>query len=195
MRLHHCAICCALAGCGGDPATPDPGELITTVSLTFTPAAGPALVFEADDPDGDGGEPPTIDPLNLARGSYTVTVKFENRLEEPAEDITLEVADEATQHQVFFVGSGVRGPAQDNAGAALTHTYADTDTNGHPIGLANTFTANGGAGALLVVLRHVPPINGTAVKTADLAEQVRIGGLSSIGGENDANVTFTVNVQ
>jgi hypothetical protein len=164
------------------------------VILTFTPAGGgAAVVAEFDDPDGDGGDPPTVDPVNLPGDtSYTLTVAFENRLESPAEDITAEVADESDQHQVFLTGSAVDGPASDEPTAPLTHTYDDEDANGLPIGLTNTIDATSGTGELVVTLRHMPPVNAEPVKTADTAADVAEGGFAAIGGNSDASVTFDV---
>lgn len=190
MRL--IPILLLVAACGGDDTGPsNENELITTVILTFEDGAA-STVFEFDDPDGDGGDPPTIDPLNIPAGTYAVTVGFENRLENPPEDIAAEVADEADEHQVFLTGSAVDGPASDQPGAPFTHTYADQDGNGLPIGLDNTIVAGSGTGELTVTLRHLPPVNDQPVKTADTAAQVRDGGFSSIGGQNDVQVTFMV---
>jgi hypothetical protein len=185
-----------LAACGSDPGLPDPPEVVTTVTLTFTRTGGGApIVFVADDPDGEGPELPVADPVRLARGQYTLDITFENRLETPAVNITDEVVREATHHQVFLVGSAVGGPASQNPSAALGHTYADMDANGDPIGLSNTIAANGGAGSMIVILRHLPPIDGMPAKTPDIADQARAGGVSAIAGENDVNLTFNVAVQ
>jgi hypothetical protein len=133
--------------------------------------------------------------VNLVAGTtYTLTLGFENRLEAPAEDITQEVRDEAEDHQVFFTGSAVNGPATSNTTAPLTHTYGDTDANGLPIGLTNQIVAATGTGQLIVTLRHVPPLNNVAVKTATLADEVKAGGISSIGGDTDVSATFDVTV-
>lgn len=188
-----------LAACGEDD---DHGhgheqEVITTVTLTFTPPGGGApIVAEFDDPDGDGGAPPTVDAITLEAGTtYAVTVGFENRLEAPAEDITLEIRDEAEDHQVFFTGTAVDGPASAQPAAPLAHTYVDTDADGLPLGLANQIVASAGTGQLTLTLRHLPAVNGVATKTADLATQVREHGFAAIGGETDAQVTFDVTVQ
>jgi hypothetical protein len=200
MRFPSTILCASLLflvpACGGDDdGGGNENEVITTVVLTFTPAAGGApLTFEVDDPDGDGGAAPTIDPISLPAGSYTLRVGFQNRLETPAEDIGEEVSDEAAEHQIFLTGTAVNGPATNQASAPLTHAYADTDTNGLPVGLANTITAATGSGNLTVTLRHMPPVNDTAVKTANVAMQVRSGGIASIGGSTDVSVTFPVTV-
>lgn len=185
----------SLAACGGhDGGSDNAEELITSVRLQFVPQGGGATVDAAfTDLDGDGGDPPTIDAISLAAGTtYATSVRFLNELETPPEEITDEVRDEGDQHQVFFTGTAVNGPASDHTGAPLTQAYADMDINGLPIGLANTFTAAAGSGQLTLTLRHMPPVNDNPVKVAGLAEQVRTGGFSTIGGENDANVTFEV---
>jgi len=187
-----------LAACGddGDDHGAHELEVITTVILTFTPDGGGApIVAEFDDPDGDGGDPPVVDPIRLAADTtYAVTVGFENRLENPPEDIGAEVRDEGDEHQVFFTGTAVDGPASDQPAAPLAHAYADVDAEGLPIGLASEVTTQAGTGQLTITLRHLPPINGAATKTAELAAQVRDGGFAAIGGETDAQVTFDVTV-
>jgi len=136
-----------------------------------------------------------IDPVNLTAGMFTLAVGFENRLEDPPEIITTEVMDESDQHQLFFTGTAVNGPASDQPGAPLSHAYADMDVNQLPIGLSNTITAATGTGTLTVTLRHMPPVNDVAVKVAGVAEQVKTGGFAAIGGSTDAQVNFTVTVQ
>jgi hypothetical protein len=191
------ALAATLAACGDETTgSTNETEVITTVMLIFTPdGGGTTATFEFDDPDGDGGNAPMVDAIDLAPGSYSMTVAFENRLETPAEDITAEVMDEADEHQIFLTGSAVDGPAADNSGAPLTHTYADTDNNGLPIGLSNHITATAGSGDLIVSLRHMPPINDQAVKEATSAADVSSAGFTAIGGTTDAQVTFPVTVQ
>lgn len=171
-----------LAACSDTPNA-NPEELITTVRLTFTPSGGgTAIVAEFDDPDGDGGDAPTVDPVNLAPGSYALAVAFENGLEDPPEDITAEVADEAADHLVLFEGP-----------APLAYTYGDQDPNGLPIGLAGTVVATMGSGNFIVTLRHMPP-ELPPVKDATTVETARTQGLDAIGGATDARVTFFATV-
>lgn len=185
-----------LVGCGDDGGPSNLEELITTVTLTMTPmGGGTAVTASFDDEDGLGGNPPVIDPINLvAAQTYAVTVSFQNRLETPPEEITDEVRDEGEDHQVFFTGTAVNGPASNQPGAPLTHAYTDMDTNGLPIGLASTFATTTGTGTLTVTLRHVPPLNNTPTKTADLATQVRDSGFATLAGSSDASVSFMVTV-
>ncbi|HEU0029126.1 MAG TPA: hypothetical protein VFQ53_00745 [Kofleriaceae bacterium] len=197
-RLVALATAIALAGCYPALVTNDDneGEVITTVTLTFTPDGGGTPVTASfDDPDGDGGELPVIDPIVLTAGTtYDLAVQFINRREEPAEDITLEVRDESDEHQVFFTGSAVDGPASDHPDGPLVQTYADLDVNGLPIGLDNQIVARTGTGMLTVTLRHLPPLNGQPAKTAELADAVKAGGFAGLAGETDAQVPFDVTV-
>jgi hypothetical protein len=173
-----------LAACGhGDHDHEN--EVITTIRLTFTPPAGAPVVAVWDDPDGDGGAPPTIDAIALAASTtYALTIAFENGLESPPEDITQEIRDEGEDHQLFFTGD-----------APLAVTYADTDRNGLPIGLTTMVAASAGTGDFIVTLRHMPPRDGQPVKTATSADQVATGGITAVGGDTDATGTFAVTVQ
>ncbi len=189
-----CIVLALVAACGDPGGGEDANELITRVELTFTPAGGgTAQTFRFDDDDGDGGFPGMSDPITLTAGMYELAVAFQNALEDPPEDITLEVRDEAIEHQVFFTGSSVIGPATANTVGPLTHSYADTDDNGLPIGLTSTIVASTGSGDLIVTLRHMPPEE-PPEKSADSAANVATGGFSAIGGSSDAQVTFSVAV-
>ena len=172
-------------------------EVITTVTLTLTPVSGGAdQVFIWDDPEADGD--PLVDVIVLSAGEdYGVTVAFINALESPPEDITDEVEDEGEEHQVFFTGSAVQGPATgEQPDALVTHVYADEDETGLPIGLSSTLeTLVEGVGDLTVTLRHLPPESGAAVKQAGLAEQVASEGFGAIGGDNDVQVSFGLEVE
>lgn len=171
-------------------------EVITTVVLTFTPeAGGEDLVFTWADPEDDGS--PVIDEVVLPSGDYALSVAFLNELEDPAEDLTTEIADESDVHQVFFTGAGVESPATGtNAEALITQSYADTDANGLPVGLSSDIgTLQAGSSEFTVTLRHMPTEDGNDVKTASAASDVASGGFSAIGGDDDAIATFPLVVQ
>ena len=172
-------------------------EVITTVQLSFAPQSGDAAMTYTW-ADAESGGNPAIDSIVLMNGeAYDVSVSFLNELEDPAEDITQEIADEADEHQVFFTGSGVQGPATGtNAAALVEHTYSDADDNGLPLGLENALSTLGtGSADLTLTLRHMPPEDGSAVKVDGLAESVALDGFGAIGGDNDVQVTFPIDVQ
>lgn len=173
-------------------------EVITTVMLNFVPSTDGAedLVFSWADVESDGA--PVVDDIVLESGvDYAVSVEFWNEMEDPAEDITPEVADEADEHQIFFTGSAVEGPATGtNEDAVVTHAYADEDADGLPLGLDNEVVAlEAGSGELVLTLRHMPPESGNPVKVEGLADSVAEGGFSAIGGANDVQVTFSLTVE
>ena len=187
-----------LAAC---EATTQPGEvndleLITTVVLDLTSqTSGETAQFAWMDLEDDGS--PDVDPVLMVLGEvYDVQVSFLNELENPAEDISVEVANEGVEHQIFFTGAGVFGPASEAAEALFAQDYDDTDANGNPLGLGNTFEATqSGSSEFTVTLRHLPEQGDVAVKTADLASVVATDGFAGIGGDTDAQVSFTVTVE
>ncbi len=175
-------------------------ELITTVTLTFTSDTADTVTASFRDPDGDGGASGTTEEIVLAPGTtYTMTVGLLNELED--EDITEEVREEAEEHQFFFFGESVSGPASMGSGL-LTHGYADLESDytenavgeDLPVGIASTVTtAEPGDGDLTVMLRHLPPINGSPQKAPGLAEAFAAGGTPP--GETDVDITFVVHVE
>lgn len=170
-----------LASCDKDDPEPvNEEEVITTVRLTFTPArGGSAIVATFQDFDGAGGNSPIVtNPILSANTSYSVSVQFLNETQNPSEDITAEVADEAVDHQVFFeVGSGLN----------FTYSYDDEDGNGNPIGLNGTVqTGTASSGSLAIVLVHQPNKSASGVAQGDP---------TNAGGEEDVRVTFTASIQ
>lgn len=174
----------------------DPNEVMTTLKLTFTATDGTSFTATWADPEDDGS--PVIDDITLANGeTYTVSFAVLNELEDPAEDVTPEITEEKDEHQIFFTGTAVEGPANTaNTDAVVTHAYADTDNNGLPVGLSNTFVATAtGTGVMSVLLRHMPPVNGEAIKVADLAAVMDTGSATDLPGSTDINVDFNVTVE
>ena len=83
-------------------------ELITTVSLAFeNTLTGELNTFLFRDIDGPGGAAPTqFDTIRLTAASdYTLTTTLLNESISPAEDITVEVAEEGVDHQFFYTVS------------------------------------------------------------------------------------------
>ncbi len=169
----------ATASACGESST-EPGgeqELITRVTLTLTPVAGGSpIVAYIDDPDGAGPLPPSaqVGALTFGPGAaYTGTVKFENRLENPPEDITEEVEEEADEHRVFY----------SSTGAGLVVTTTDVDSQGRPLGVTFSVATGttAGAGTMRVVLCHY----GDSPKSASA---------TSCTGDTDIDVTFNYTI-
>jgi hypothetical protein len=189
------AACSDVSGGGG---LEDEQEFITTVELGFSSAAGAVEPVDASwsDPDLDGTA--EVAPAILAEGvDYTLSVRFFDAASNPVEDISVEVAAEGEDHQVFLTGDGVQGPATPDVTAPrLTVAYADADPGGLPLGLLHDVTASAvGSGTLVVTLQHLPPQGGVAVKVAGLAERVATDGLGALPGETDVSVAIPFEVR
>ena len=161
-----------------DPEPPNEEELITTVTYQLVADGGATVEMSFVDLDGDGGDAPTIVGGTLAANTiYTGSITLLNEIENPTEDITLEVREEDDEHQLFF---------ETNI-AGLTVDYRDEDGNGRPLGLETTVTTGAaGQGTLTVTLRHEP---------AKDADGVANGLIANAGGETDIEVAFPVNVE
>ena len=113
------------------PPNPNEEELITTVELTFINEnnSSDVLVFKFADPDGDGGNAPTItDSIVLAaNSSYNLAVRFLDESKSPVEDITTEIVAEAIDHLICYTTPG-----------DLMITILDKDANNLNLGLAAT---------------------------------------------------------
>jgi hypothetical protein len=166
-------------------------EVITTVELSFSADSGDSFSIRWSDIEQSGS--PTVEPLTLTYTEgedqlYDVSVSFFNGLEDPEEDLTEEIADEGSEHQVFFLGTALDG--------LMSHSYSDEDENGLPIGLENQMSVLGtGEGELMLVLRHMPSEDGTAIKVEGLAELVFDEGFGGIGGDNDVQISFPVTIE
>ena len=108
--------------------------------------------------------------------SYIGSIQWLNEMEDEPEDVTVEILEEADEHQVFFgIGEGL----------PIQVVYADEDSNGYPVGvnfiLAPTEAGVTGSGPLTVTLVHEP------TKPND--------GLDSAGGSIDIQTTFDLVVE
>ena len=167
----------AVAGCK-DPETPEEEneeEVITTMRLRMVDSANTstAQTFSFEDPDGEGGNAPTVldDIILNANSTYTVTITLANESDpNNVEDITTEIEEEAAEHFFCFTATT----------ADVMVEYSDTDGT-LPIGLTSTWrTGAAGTGTMQVMLKHQP--DGLKDGTCE-------------PGETDIDVTFNVEVQ
>lgn len=167
------------SACEKTPIIPNPEEVITTLRYSLSPSnGGTPVVLTFQDLDGDGGNAPTVTSGVLdANQTYTGTLVLLNETVTPADSISVEVAEEDTEHQFFFE-STVNG---------LTVQYNDMDSAGNPLGLSSTLTTTSvGAGTLKITLRHEPNKTASGVSGGDI---------SNAGGETDIEVSFNIDVQ
>ena len=160
--------------CGDEPILPNPEEEITSLTYTLTPdGGGENAVFTFRDIDGEGGNPPVIVTDTLLAGTiYYGQIELLNESTIPVTDVSLEVQEEAEDHQFFY----------DLTGFHAIIMYTDLDSLGYPIGLTTSFVTGGvGEGTMKIILRHLPD------KTAS---GVSIGNILNAGGETDIEVIF-----
>jgi hypothetical protein len=146
-------------------------ELITTVSLTFTPATGSAKSFKWTDKDGTGGLAPVIESIVLAANtSYTMSAEFFDESKSPAYNVTEDIQEDGYEHLVCYTSSGSAPAVQ----------ITDLDKKKDPLGLAGTAkTTTAGNGSLKISLKHIPD-----KKSATPCST----------GETDIEVTFPVTI-
>lgn len=154
-----------------DPKKEDTPELITKVTLMFTPADDGDVVTGTAT---QGALGVVVDgPIKLkVDESYTLTIQLINELVDPTDegyDVSLEVKEEGDEHMFFFswtnnLFSDPLGNGNiDNRGDVVN--YEDTDKDGLPIGL-ETFWSTGemSSGKFRIVLKHQP---GLKTETSD----------------------------
>ncbi len=179
----------AIAGCSDDddPPVENPEEVITDVTLTFTPSGGgTAITASASDPDGEGPDDLKVDgdiTLN-ANTTYTMTIELTNDIEN--EDVTEEIEREDHEHMFFFAFTNdlFDSPAGngnvDNRDDALN--YNDQDENQLPVGLSTSWTTGDAAsGTFQVILKHQPNLK---TATSDIDD-----------GESEVDVTWDLSIQ
>ncbi|MCB9246718.1 MAG: type 1 periplasmic binding fold superfamily protein [Flavobacteriales bacterium] len=162
-----------------EPIPEEEQELITTLRLELKPEGkDTTLVLSFVDIDGEGGNDPVLTGATLEDSTlYSGTLTLLNESVTPVEDITAEIRTEGDAHQFFFEAIGIE----------LGSTYADSDANGKPIGLAFTLQTFGpGSGSLQITLRHEPDKNATGVEA---------GNIQNAGGETDIEVRLPLQVQ
>jgi hypothetical protein len=145
------ALIFGISGCADDPSPVNEEELITTVIVELTPltGGGNTVTLEYYDEDGIGSIAPvkTISGPLAADREYTGEVRFLNETESPAEEITEEILDEANDHLICYVVTGL--------GAEIESI--DSDGNAKPIGLTTLWsTGSASTGNVKITLRHQP---------------------------------------
>lgn len=168
-----------LSSCGKDrdPEPDDDGEVITTITLIMMPVGGgPNVTATFRDPDGPGGQAPTVQDEILLRPNttYNTTINVLDESKSPAENITEEIRQEGHEHEFFF---------QASSGLNLTVTKTDMDSNNRPIGLSSRFVTTGASvGNLRIILKHQP--NNLKTNTSTVAT-----------GSTDIEVDFVTRIQ
>lgn len=164
-------------GCKDDEVIAPPNEneeeLITTVELTFENSSNSndVRIFKFADPDGDGGNAPTLfDTIKLeANSTYNLGIRFLDESKSPVEDITEEVREEADEHLVCYTSTG-----------NITTTITDQDGNNQALGLRATVATQATQQTdFMIRLKHQPGVKNGSCDV----------------GETDVEVDFTLVIQ
>ena len=150
--------------CSDDDDAPEPineEEVITTMTVTLVnhQNGSDVVTMQTQDLDGDGPNAPVVTvsgPISAA-SSYSGSIEWLNEMEDPAEDITEEIVEEADEHQVFFSTNGLN----------LDFVYGDFDSNGNPVGTQFVLAPNAaGSGTITITLVHEPAKPNDGLDTA-----------------------------
>jgi pyruvate/2-oxoglutarate/acetoin dehydrogenase E1 component len=154
-----------------DPVAVNEEEVITTLTVTLIPSDASAnIILKTQDLDGDGPNAPVVTVSGDLKASltYAGSMKFENETETPPDNITLEIIEEADEHQVFYTVA---------SGLSMIVTSTKDDSAGNPLGTEFNLSTNvASTGKLTFTLRHEPKKPNT--------------GLADAGGSTDIEATF-----
>lgn len=174
-----------------DPEHIHDEEVITTMKVVLTPETGDPVTLEwknVEDHEEEGheegeheeehGEPEITGGTLMANTTYSAVITLLNENEDPADNITLEVIEEAEEHQFFYTASGIE--------STFMYNEDDIDTDGNPLGVKFTVkTGATGTGSYTIILKHEPIKNG---------DNVADGDMTNAGGETDIEATFPITV-
>lgn len=173
------------------PPAENEEEVITNVTLTFTPEGGGDVVTATwVDADGDGSNDPVLTDIELAANTtYTMEMTLLNAIDpDDTESITEEVREEGDEHMFFFGWtdglftdpSGDGNIGSDERDDPLN--YEDEDDDGQPIGLETEWTTGEAAsGTFRVTLAHQPDIKSATSTSED--------------GTTDVDITWDITIQ
>lgn len=126
-------------------------EAITKIELHFTKVGTSVTeVFTWTDLDGDGGNAPVIDEIELEENTtYSVAIEL---YDSDGHDLTHDIEDhESEHHRFYYSGQGAIG---------ITINGLDKDINNVTLGLTSTWITTGHAeGPVKITLRHYQNAN------------------------------------
>lgn len=153
----------------------NPEEVISTIQVIVKDSVTNNTIgtFQWKDADGDGAGLPTIDQITLsANTTYFVSLKLLNEIANPTEDMTVEIEEEANDHQFFY--------HVHDANVAISYDDQDSNTPPLPIGIRTIWkTGAVSTGTAHITLKHQPGIKDGNETT----------------GDTDVDVEFVVKVQ
>lgn len=192
LKIKYALLLLLMSACLDEPVREDAPELITKVTLTFTPVGGgSAVVVSASDPDGDGIQSIAADGTIVLQQNqtYTLNISLFNELADPTSpqyNITTEVEEEGDEHLFFFAWTNnlFSAPSGDGNIDDRSHELDYQDTDGeYPIGLISQWHTilSTGNGKFTIILKHQPNSKSATSSSED--------------GETDLDLMFDLEVQ
>ncbi len=161
-------LCLTSVSCNKDEQIEEEQELITTVQVKFI-GSGFTKTFTWEDKDGDGGNLPTIQTIELPEGTGDIICELTvlDRSTETERDLTAEIISESNEHLFTFF----HGPS-------LVIAYDDRDSNDKEFGQKTRwFTLwEPSSSDLTIKLLHKPNKNNVVTP----------------GGAEDFSITFPI---
>ena len=145
-----------MAGCkkASSPNNENEHAAINGVELIFTQDGNPVGTFIAEDPDGDGGAPPSrIDTIKLPSSvkPYQVQIIVKNISNGLTKELNTKIQEQGTSHEFYYLSEGLN----------MSITKKDKDANGYPLGFLTDWAINtAGEGKLTIKLMHKTLIKG-----------------------------------
>jgi hypothetical protein len=137
-----------------DPNNETEHEAVNAVDLKFFQEGVLKATFTAEDPDGDGGAPPSrIDTIKLSPSAnpYNVQIIVKNISNGVVKEVNQAIQEQGTSHEFYYLPNGVEIPI----------IKKDRDANGYPLGLLSDWSVNTtGTGKVTVKLMHKTLIKG-----------------------------------
>ena len=145
-----------LFGCkkASDPNNENEHTAINGIELRFSQSGNLLHTFIAEDPDGDGGAPPSrIDTIKLSPSAnpYNVQIIVKNISNGVVKEVNQKIQEQGTSHEFYYLPNGVEIPI----------VKKDRDANGYPLGFLSDWSVNTtGTGKVTIQLMHKTLIKG-----------------------------------
>jgi hypothetical protein len=145
-----------MAGCkkASSPNNENEHAAINGVELIFTQDGNLVGAFIAEDPDGDGGAPPSrIDTIKLPLSvkPYQAQIIVKNISNGVVKELNAKIQEQGTSHEFYYLSEGLN----------MSINKKDKDANGYPLGFLTDWQTNtAGDGNVIIKLMHKTLIKG-----------------------------------
>jgi hypothetical protein len=137
-----------------NPNSENEHTAINGIELRFSQSGNLLYTFIAEDPDGDGGAPPSrIDTIKLPASvnPYNVQIIVKNISNGVVKEVNSKIQEQGSSHEFYYLPNLVD----------IAVNKKDNDANGYPLGFLSDWVANTtGQGKVTIKLMHKTLIKG-----------------------------------